>query len=123
MTRRTDMKRKNIPLLLVLIVLSTLVLGACSGKDEPASDIVGKWSYTTEGGNEQTYIFNSDGTIELITALGNASGTYQVEGDTISYTMLMPNNKSKSDSMTFKLNKDALDLTMNGHTYTYKKVS
>ena len=117
------MKRKNIPLLLVLIVLSTLVLGACSGKDEASSDIVGKWSYTTEGGNEQTYIFNSDGTIELITALGNASGTYQVEGDTISYTMLMPNNKSKSDSMTFKLNKDALDLTMNGHTYTYKKVN
>ena len=117
------MKRKLTQLFIILLVLLSIILAACSNKNGSGEDIVGKWRYTTERGNDQTYVFNSDGTIELITALGTASGTYRVEGDTINYTMTMPNGKIKSDSFTFKLDKDAIELTISGQTYTYTRVS
>ena len=114
------MKKSRLIIVALLTVLASVFILACGGKSEGNADgIVGSWSYVTDGGNEQVYVFGSDGTIVLETALGNAEGTYEIKGDTINYTMVMPNGKSKSESMTYKLNGDSIDLTKNGKTYNY----
>ncbi|MBO4844997.1 MAG: hypothetical protein J5525_01690 [Lachnospiraceae bacterium] len=115
------MKRRRIFVTALLTVFISVFLLAC-GKTEVTDDgIVGRWSHVTDGGNEQIYVFESDGTIKLETSLGDAKGTYEIKGDTISYTMVMPNGIEKSDSMTYKLNGDSIDLTKNGKTYNYVK--
>ena len=115
------MKKRRIFITALLTVFVSVILLACGKTEETADGIVGKWSYVTDGGNEHIYIFGSDGTIELETALGDSKGTYEVKGDTISYIMVMPNGKTKSNSMTYNLNGDSIDLTINGHTYNYIK--
>ena len=115
------MKKHPRLLIMILAILSSLSLYACGAAKGSSSDIVGKWVHTTSMGNEQAYIFNEDGTIQLETGLGNATGTYEVAGDTITYTMVYPNNKTKTNTITYKHNGDSLDLTINGNTYNYVK--
>ena len=117
--------KKNIkPVILLLTFISSVFLFACGNTDvtdgaNVSDEIVGKWRISS--GKEQVYIFNSDGTIELQTSLGNAYGTYEVDGNNLTYTMTMPNNKTKTNTITFDCKGDSLDLNMNGHTYTYLK--
>lgn len=111
------MKRNYKLVVILCTLLSSLFLFAC-GK---SNGIVGKWVYTSPSGSEQAFTFKSNGNIELDTALGSATGTYEVEGDTITYTLEMPNGESKTTSVNYKNNGDSLDITISGTTYRYVK--
>ena len=118
------MKKNLKPVILLLTIISSVFLFACGktnvsdGANVP-SEIVGKWRIDT--GKEHIFIFNSDGTIELQTNLGNAYGTYEVDGNTLTYTMTMPNNKTKTSTITFECDGDSLVINRDGHIATYLK--
>lgn len=115
------MKTKKSLATLLLLALVTMSLVACGPDKHTADDIIGTWEYTTASGASHTYIFSEGGKISLVTSLATSTGTYTVDGDTINYTLNMSTGNTKTDSMTFKLKDDSIDLTINGHTYNYKK--
>jgi len=71
----------------LLVALVTVALAGCSdaGATE-APSVIGSWSGTDEGGNTIVMVFSADGTLTARGGDNTVSGSYTIDGDTISGT-------------------------------------
>ncbi|MBQ6043502.1 MAG: hypothetical protein IJL41_05110 [Clostridia bacterium] len=93
----------------LVAVMALAMLVSCGGSK---NDILGKWK-GEEAGVEAVYEFKNDGTVE-ITAMGfTMTGTYKVEGDTLTMGIEMMGVNDESTAK-FKIEGDTLTISEDG---------
>ncbi len=100
--------KKNLFLMMVIVVLCSLFLGACAAHKN-ANFPTGK--FIKSGTTNHGYIFNADGTWSLFDGMFTvAKGTYSVDGDVYTETS---NDTNCGPVMSFTYTFDGKDLTFN----------